>query len=153
MTDVRVLLHEYALEDAKVTVPVSTRSTAEIIVGQRGALAGKAFVAVQSVLDLLPENRGEERRAPRRGEGPRRDSKGVGVTGSYRTGRNNRESLIYWQPGPEKSDDDELRFVLARDCRLTGSQLVQALNTREALHVLTSAERSAAEQTDNQEKE
>ncbi|WP_086846984.1 hypothetical protein [Amycolatopsis kentuckyensis] len=53
--DIRQKLRDYAREDAKATVRVSTRSTAEIVVGQRGEMAGKVFVALQNVLDRLPE--------------------------------------------------------------------------------------------------
>lgn len=45
----------------------------------------------------------------------------------YRTGRHNRQELIYWQPGPEKSDNDELRMVLVKG-PLTGADVVFALN-------------------------
>lgn len=58
----------------------------------------------------------------------------------YRTGRHNRQELIYWQPGPYKSaDDDELRFVIAKG-PITGSQLCEALNTLEALKLLQDQE-------------
>lgn len=52
----RQLLRDYAREEAKVSVPVSTRSTAEITVGVRGELAGHVFEALQAVLTLA-ENR------------------------------------------------------------------------------------------------
>lgn len=59
--------------------------------------------------------------------------------GQYRTGRNNRKELIYWQPGPEKSDDDELRFVIVRG-PLTAQDVCDSLNFADPHHVLEQKE-------------
>lgn len=55
MTDdeVRQRLRAYALEDVLLRVPTDPEMIMPI--GERGAMAGKAFMALQNVLDLLPE--------------------------------------------------------------------------------------------------
>ncbi len=59
--------------------------------------------------------------------------------GRYRTGRHNRQELIYWQVGDHKSDDDELRFVIVKG-KIPGAVLCEALNTFEALQTLSAIE-------------
>lgn len=62
----------------------------------------------------------------------------------YRTGRSNREELVYFRFGPDADQDSELRFVIAKG-PIDGPTLVRALNTPQALEILRAAERAATE--------
>ena len=60
---------------------------------------------------------------------------------SYRTGRRNRQELVYVQLGPDAAEDSELRFVVVKG-PVDGATLVRALNTPQALEILSAAERT-----------
>lgn len=62
--------------------------------------------------------------------------------GQYRTGRHNRQKLIYFQHGPDAREDSTLRFVIVEG-PIDGDTLVRALNTPEALAILKAAETEA----------
>lgn len=63
----------------------------------------------------------------------------------YRTGRHNRQELVYFQPdGVVIEHDGQLRFVIAKG-PVDGPTLVRALNTPQALEILRAAEQQATE--------
>lgn len=62
----------------------------------------------------------------------------------YRTGRHNRQELVYFQFGPDAGEESELRFVVVKG-PVSGDALARALNTPEALAILREAELAATE--------
>lgn len=63
----------------------------------------------------------------------------MGDVNRYRTGRHNRQELVYYQHGPDAAEDSSLRFVIVKG-PIDGPTLVRALNTPQALAILRAAE-------------